>query len=927
MKKFYFGLPALALILFIFWKNTPQNSRMAFLDKGAIRVPGGEEEEEGRAEWERARLADPATGRIPEGIEFLERQFVAGMPRARVGLRSGPGSEWVSRGPWNVGGRTRAMAIDVTDENRIFAGGVSSGLWLSTDGGNTWRRKTPLSAHPGCVSIAQDTRPGHTDTWYYISGEITGTSASGGAAFYLGDGMFKSTDGGETWAPLDVTDNGGPQSFATDWQSGWRVVTDPTNAAQDVVYAATYGTIYRSSNGGSSFTAVRGGPNVASSSYYTDLAISPTGVLYATFSSEGGHRGVWRSLNGTQWTNIMPPAIRDSTEYERIVIGINPNNENEVYFLASTPGYGHVNHYIDRDDWSSLWKYTYLSGDGDSLGGQWVDLSQNLPNTGTQFDKFACQGGYDLVVKVQPATNYVFIGGTNIYRSTDGFSSTNNTTHIGGYKPGTNLPYFELYPEHHPDQHDLLFLPSNPNVLFSASDGGMRRTANCNADTVLWTSLNKGYQTTQFYTAFVEHTIPGDNTLIGGLQDNGNFFVNSADSTAPWKQTINGDGAFGAIADGKAFYILSIQQGRVAKCLLDNDGNVTAYERIDPIGRVKSDYLFINPLALDPVNQNILYLPAGRYFYRQDDLSAITLTNNWDSISQGWVRFPDTLLSIQDDNEGHNFSAIGVSQANPAHRVYLGTTRNKIFRVDNADSGTPTLVSLPSPSTSGTAYVTCLAVDPANADRVILVYSNYSTYSIYLSDDAGASWKKVAGNLENNITGSGSSPSVRWVSILPLPNGGRQYFCGTSAGLFAADSLILSTVTPGSGTKWVLQSPDKIGTSVVDYVEVRPVDGLVVAATHGMGMFSANFPVTVGGFEPSEQGSEVLVWPNPARTEAWIKGNGTSETEIRLFNAQGRLVREGHGRRIDLQNLPNGVYYYALQGKGWKKSGKLVKTE
>ncbi len=894
-------------------------------DKKPVSIPGGAQEEnrERREEWERMRLADPATGEIPKGIAFLEQRFAAGIPMAAAD-RSGP--DWMTRGPWNVGGRTRALAFDVNDENRIFAGGVSGGLWLSEDGGQSWERKTPLNAHPGCVSIAQDTRPGHTDTWYYISGELWGTSASGGGgAFYFGDGMFKSTDGGNTWAALGNTDNGNQNSFTDVWQGGYRVVTDPTNDAQDEVYAATYGAIWRSLNGGTTWSVVRGNANSGPFSYATDIAITSTGVLYATLSSEGSQKGIWRSTDGAGWVNITPANF--PAAYDRLVIGINPNNENEVYFLGATPGFGHFNHYISSDDWTSLWKYTYTGGDGS--GGTWEDRSLNLPAMGTEFDKFAAQGGYDLVVRVQPGTNNVFVGGTNIYRSTDGFSSPDNTTHIGGYKPGTYLPYFELYPNHHPDQHDMLFLPSDPNVLVTASDGGLHRTEDCNAANVVWTALNRGYHTSQFYTAIIDKNEAGDNTIIGGLQDNGNFFVNSDDPTAVWKQTVNGDGCFGGIAPNKAFYVLSINGGRVVKCNIDAQGNVLAFQRFDPIGRVQADYLFINPLMLDPNDANILYLPAGDRLYRQDQLGALPLNNEWDSISTGWTLFPDTLTQFNDNNARHVFSAIAVSQANPANRVYLGTSRNKIYRIDNANTGSPSMVELPSPQGSTTAYVNCLAIDPDNADHVILVYSNYGLYSVFLSENAGQNWKKVGGNLEATVNGAGNAPSVRWVSILPFPDGSRKYFCGTSTGLYSADTLLLHA-TGQPGTQWVLEAPGLIGNSVINQVETRASDGLVVAATHGIGLFSANFQPVSSSHEPA-RAPAVRVFPNPVKNvvEFGMAKPFTGSIGVRIFDQQGRLVRTASitsdNTRADMSGLPAGVYLYELRGKDWQSSGKMVK--
>ena len=888
-----------------------------------VQIPSGEQEEnrEIREAWEKMRLADPATGEIPPGIEWQERLFAAHLPQA-LQDRSGP--DWQARGPWNVGGRSRALAIDVTNENRLLAGGVSGGVWLSEDGGQSWTRRTPLNAHPGCVSIAQDTRPGHTNTWYYLSGEVYGTSASATGAFYLGDGMFKSNDGGLTWAPLTATAVGNPQSFTTLYQSGWRVITSPTDTGA-VVYMATIGTVYRSANGGQSWTAVRGG-NIGDYSYYADVAASPTGVLYSTLSSDGPQKGIWRSTNGTSWVNISPDTSAGfAPVYDRVVIGINPNNENEVYFLGATPGYGHYNNYIDSDDWSSLWKYTYVSGTGSGAGGTWENLSANLPNQGTEFDQFACQGGYDLVVRVQPGSGYVFIGGTNIYRSTDAFTSDNNTAQLGGYAIGTALPFFEIYPGHHPDQHDLLFLPSNPNVLLSACDGGLFRTNDSQAPSVSWLSLNHGYQTTQFYTAIIDKSTPNDPMLLGGLQDNGNFFVNSSDPTAPWKQTVNGDGSFGAVAPGKAYYVLSIQLGRVAKVALGDDGTVQAFRRIDPIGPQKDDYLFINPLALDPNDANVLYLPAGNRLYRQSELGNIELTGAWDSISQGWMQYPDTIKS--------NFgviSALAVSTANPAHRVYIGTSANRLYRIDDAHVGSPSFTLLGVPPGGSSAYVNCIAVDPENADRVIAVFSNYNIYSIFLSTNAGQTWQKVGGNLEANLAGNTGGVSVRWVSILPFANGSRKYFCGTSIGLFSADTLMVHTMNQ-PGTQWALEGASTIGNAVVGYLETRPADGLVVAATHGSGMFTANFGPVSGTNNPEKQ-DLVRVFPNPASDFVQVNLgalHGSDSAEVRLFDQRGQEVRrtkilDGNGR-VDVRGLPVGVYYYDLQGTGWRKGGKVVK--
>ena len=132
-------------------------------------------------------------------------------------------------------------------------------------------------------------------------------------------------------------------------------------------------------------------------------------------------------------------------------------------------------------------------------------MSSSIPaNQPTSFDNFNSQGGYDLLIKVHPLDpNTIYIGGTNLWRSTDGFTTSNNTMIVGGYQIGSSEGdgNWGVYENHHPDQHDLLFLPSNNNVILSATDGGVYKSYDSFADTVEWESLNNGYYTSQLYAA------------------------------------------------------------------------------------------------------------------------------------------------------------------------------------------------------------------------------------------------------------------------------------------------------------------------------------------------------------------------------------------------------------------------------------------
>ena len=130
------------------------------------------------------------------------------------------------------------------------------------------------------------------------------------------------------------------------------------------------------------------------------------------------------------------------------------------------------------------------------------------------------------------------------------------------------------------------------------------------------------------------------------------------------------------------------------------------------------------------------------------------------------------------------------------------------------------------------AYVGCIAVDPRDASRLLVVYPNYELLSIFLSTDGGQSWTPVAGNLEEHRDGTGAGPSVRWAATLYVHDR-PVYFAATSAGLFSATRL------DGMNTVWVQEGAGTIGSVVVDMVDARHSDGYVAVGTHGNGVYTA----------------------------------------------------------------------------------------
>lgn len=876
-------------------------------------------ESSARSKWELMRLRDPATGKIPDNIHRDELTFAATLPRKDGGSKSAStlSSSWTQRGPWNVGGRTRAVAIDIDNENTILAGGISGGVWRSTNGGLHWSQTFAPAQLKSVTTIAQDTRAGKRNIWYCGTGEIWGNSSR-----LNGDGLLKSTDGGLSWQVLKTTSSNTPETWDGAFEFVWKVATNPSNLSQDEVYVTTsLGAIFRSTDGGATWKAVLG--NLGNNySLFTDIEIATTGVMYAAMSNTGGGtqkssvKGIFRSTDGVTWTNITPKDFPDTCN--RISIGIAPSDESQVYFLANTPGAGLRGlGFEQRTDWNTLWKYTYIALDGSGVGGKWENRSQNLPAFGGEFGDFFSQGSYDLFVRVKPNNpNIVFVGGTNLYCSTDGFTSTTATTWIGGYKPGTTRPDYELYANQHPDQHELIFSRSNPNVMFSANDGGLWKCSDNTVAAPVWSSLNNGYLTTQFYTVALDHSVQSNNVIIGGLQDNGTFFVNSKQTTSEWVQPGLGDGSYCAIASGGNYY-MSRQQGRVGRFLLDSAGTIIQKGRIDPSGA--KGYLFIAPFILDKNDDKVMYLAAGSMLWRNRNLTEMPF-GKWDTTLINWDALLPTFLPAD------SISALGISKT-PASRLYYGTIHGKVFRLDNASDINSIPKEITGTSFPKGGYVSCVEVDEADADHAIVVFSNYSVVSLYETTDGGTSWKAVSGNLEQRPNGSGSGPSCRWVRILTV--GGKNiYYVGTSTGLYSTAYL------NGENTIWEQEGAETIGNVVVDMIDTRNSDGMVVAATHGNGVFSATVtdsplapavPTLVSPINDTSNvfPTQMLVWNSSAGAGGYqIQVSETSDFST-IFAEQNGLKTTSY----EASNLVQGLKTYYWRVRAFSSWGASAFSE
>lgn len=836
---------------------------------------GTKENPEARRMYEQEMLKDPRTGEIPPGIREKELLFAKRIPASKsrgllyrkAGIQE---SEWISAGPHNIGGRTRALALDVTDENIILAGGVSGGLWRSDNGGVNWQKTTPSDVIQSVTALVQDSRTGKTNTWYYGTGELIGNSARGGDAPFLGNGIFKSTDGGRSWDILPATQSNTPGKWDSPFDFIFNLKVNTSNSQQDEIYAACAGGIYRSTDGGVSWEASL----ADNAAYYTDVEISPKGIMYATLSSlkfddepEKDLKGVFRSTNGKDWLNITPQGW--PKEFRRTVIGMNPNDENEVYFL------------LQSDSGNGLWRFNANK----PKDRQWADLSKNLPGSNIVNKEswdLDLQKSYNMLVKVQPGhSNVVYVGGTILYRSTNAFTSPEQTNWIGGYDTTGNLAH---YPEHHADQHALLFHPSNPAKAISGHDGGLSVSDNIlTQEGVSWESLNNGYKTSQFYTIGIDQSQVND-IIIGGLQDNGSQVTGSLEHGSAWNRILGGDGGYTHVAFKGAYYYMSFQNSQIYRLTLNDELKITSYARIDPPGAgliEDQKYLFVNPFVFDPHNQNQMYLAAGNVVYRNRNLSQIPSGSqqpspvNWD------------LLTATTISKG-SISAIAISKE-PGNILYYGTTTGQLYKGENIGSQKPAIKEISSSLFPAGAYNSHISVNPLNADEIVVTFSNYNIRSIFYTADGGKSFTDISGNLEETESGEGNGPSVRFTDIIPLQNGHKLFLAGTSTGLYSAIAENGATFT------WTQEGPDVIGNVVVPQMRYRSLDGRVVIATHGNGVFYRNFEnvLFIDNTPAGEPLSLEDPYPNPTTGPVYIPYSIPEDgpVRIRLYDTRGSMIK------------------------------------
>ena len=627
-------------------------------------------------------------------------------------------TSWQSMGPINMGGRTIAFAMDPTDTSVIWLGSASGGLWKSTTGGigNIAWTYVPLGFQVlgvSCIAI----NPANHNEMYVGTGEVYSDSSYSQGLIDLrptrgsyGMGLFKSTDGGNTWT----------QSINWTYQQNrgiWKIVINPLNPA--IVYAATTIGIYKSTNSGATWTQILNIPMAM------DLQIHniDTNILICGCGNYGSTlHGIYRTTNsGTTWSVITNGLPTPNSTNGRITFTENQNNNDSMYA-----------HICDIYNTVGI----YLSAD---KGQTWTQM--------TSTDIANYQGWYSKGMLLQNGNpSNMLAGGIDLWGSNDG-GATFNDLSVNSYV-------------FHTDVHDIIGNPLDPNKIYILTDGGLFRS---NDFGNTYYQCDGGYNTTQSYIGSVSST---DTTvLLSGLQDN---YVIKYGGSQTWYPVIGGDGCYNAIdhtndmVEYGAYQYLNVysssDQGNFYNYdtyqILTNNSNATtsnyaAFLAPYILCYSNTQYIYAGGLGLqlstdggntfnfmgnNPVNDSGYIMTIAASYTNTDSVYFATAPNATDNMkvffsTNGGTTVTDITAGLP--NRYPRRIAVNPTNSKEVYIVFSGFGGKHVFKSTNAGaSWTDISVSLPD------MPFECITVDPLHPGTL---YAGCD-FGVFYSLDKGNTW-------------------------------------------------------------------------------------------------------------------------------------------------------------------------------------------
>ena len=693
--------------------------------------------------------------------------------------------EYRSVGPYNMSGRVSDVESIPGDPRTVYVGSASGGVWRSLDGGLTF---APIFDDQSVASIGDMALAPNQPAVLYVG---TGESNVRNSVSF-GNGVYRSTDGGESWQHLGLE---GTQTIS-------RIAVHPKDP--DTVYVGALGPIYGPSEERGVFRSTDGGTTWEKVLYISphhgvaDLDLDPTNpkILFAamwrferrpwTHRSGGEDGGVYRSLDGgTTWERLddngLPKAMG------RIAVKIAPSQPQTVYVLAE-------------------------SNDGilfrsDDRGETFHKVSDDT--------QLISRGFYYTDLRVDPTdANRVFAIASRLFRSIDGgktFERFSQKTHV--------------------DYHSLWIDPQNPNRMWQGQDGGVAVSYN-RGDT--WEPI-RSLPLAQFYQVFADTREPFY-YLGGGLQDNGTWYGPSQTREPVgilqdnWRMLSFGDAYFVVPHPEQVdFFISEFQAGGILRTDMRNRQQVDISpqpRRNDggPVEDLEYRFNWNAPIIASPHDPLMVYF-AGNVVFRSPDFG-----ETWEVISpdlttddpakQGaaggpvWfenttAEYHCTIISFAESPAEPGVLWAGTDDGNlQRSRDHGKTWDNLTANVKGVPEFSPVSHVEPSAADAGTVYIAF--------DRHM--WNDFRPH-VYRTTDSGKTWRRITDGL----------PESGWVWVVREdPRQPSVLYAGTELGLY---------VSWDRGDSWQKLHLGNFPAVAVHDVLVHPRENDLIVGTHGRGIW------------------------------------------------------------------------------------------
>ncbi|MBW6490757.1 MAG: T9SS type A sorting domain-containing protein [Lentimicrobium sp.] len=591
---------------------------------------------------------------------------------------------WELAGPTNIGGRITDIEMPAGSTSVIYVGAASGGIFKTEDEGTTW---TNIFDHAATISIGDlAIGPNNTNLIYAGTGEANASSQS-----FRGDGIYKSTDGGETWNHSGLDESAYIGRIIIDYENEQRVFVA---ACGNLFSPDEHRGIYRTTNGGENWENVL---FLSDSTSGIDLVQHPSNpdILYAAMwermrglnyrRSFGHTSGIWMTTDrGDNWTELTV-GLPSGSGVGRIGLAISASNPSVLYAFY--------------DNQSEVAVYKTSNG-----GAAWTRTNDNaIQGMNSSF------GWYFGQIRVHPQNeNRIYLLGVDLFSSENG---GNSYVQLAGYYNSDEI---------HVDHHAMYIHPETGRI-YEGNDGGFYISDNLG---YVWTWINN-IPITQFYDIEIDYLNP--QRLIGGTQDNNTIRTSYGDVDG-WDPILGGDGFYALVDYTRSNVVYAeYQWGMLHKS--NNYGNSMSY-----IGNswYNDRVNWSAPVIMHPENPNILYFGTYRV---------------WKSTNGGnlWSAVSYDLTKGDDGSTFHTISTLGISPVDPT--IVLSGSDDGLVHISTDGGLTWTNISAGLPD----RWITRVSADPFDANTIYVTCSGFRWDEplphIYRSTNLGQTWEPISSNL------------------------------------------------------------------------------------------------------------------------------------------------------------------------------------